>query len=52
MPGPHMGGGMVDNRRGQHQHLSEEEITDTNQRNKAISSSAINRALSDANAGI
>ena len=30
---------------------SDEEAADANQRNRAISSSAINRALSDANAG-
>ena len=31
---------------------SDEETADTNQRNRAISSSAITRAMSDANAGI
>ncbi len=31
---------------------SDEEIADANQRNRAISSSAINRALSDANSGL
>ena len=31
---------------------SEEEASDANQRNRAISSSAINRALQDANAGM
>lgn len=30
---------------------SDEEIADANQRNRAISSSAISRAMSDANAG-
>ena len=33
-------------------HPSDEEISETNQRNKAISSSAITRAMSDAQAGI
>ena len=32
-------------------HPSDEEVSETNQRNKAISSSAITRALSDAQAG-
>ena len=31
---------------------SEEEASDANQRNRAISSSAITRAMSDANAGV
>ncbi len=31
---------------------TEEETTETNQRNRAISSSAITRAMSDANAGV
>ncbi len=35
---------------GKHQ-ASDEEIADANQRNRAISSSAINRALADANSG-
>ena len=35
----------------QYPNISEEEMTDANQRNKAISSSAINRALADASAG-
>ena len=32
--------------------VSDEEVADANQRNKAISSSAISRALNDANAGM
>ena len=32
-------------------HPSDEEISETNQRNKAISSSAITRAMSDAQSG-
>ena len=39
---PGMGGG---------KQVSEEEAADANQRNRAISSSAISRAMSDANAG-
>ena len=45
-----MGGGASPGMGGAKQ-VSEEEAADANQRNRAISSSAISRAMSDANAG-
>ena len=46
-----MGGGRSSPSMGGPKQVSDEEIADANQRNRAISSSAISRAMSDANAG-
>ena len=51
--GPGVGpmGGAASPGMGGAKQVSEEEAADANQRNRAISSSAISRAMSDANAG-